>query len=350
MKIFVTGGSGFFGINLIRLLLAEPGVERIVSYDLAPFDYPEGESVGDRLETVIGDIRDYPAVARAMAGCDHVVHAAAALPLYSATDIYSTDVVGTNNVLDAARTTGVERTVHVSSTAVYGIPDHHPLREEDPKRGVGPYGRAKVKAEELCQNARAAGMVVPIVRPKSFIGPERLGVFALFYDWAATGHGFPILGDGCNRYQLLDVEDLAQSVWVLLTATKTEANDTFNVGAARFSTMRRDFQAVLDAAGFGKRIIPIPAGPAVLALRAFEALGVSPLYQWVYETAGKDSFVAVDKITSAVGFVPKYSNQDALLRNFRWYLANRRSFARASGVSHRVPWKQGILRAAKVLF
>ncbi len=350
MKIFVTGGSGFFGINLIRLLLAQPRVEQIVSLDLAPFDYPEAQTKGNRLRTIIGDIRDESRIKEHMRGCDHVVHAAAALPLYSPQDIYSTDVAGTTAVLRAARENTVTRMVHVSSTAVYGIPDHHPIREEDPKRGVGPYGRAKVKAESLCQEARADGMVVPIVRPKSFIGPERLGVFALFYDWAATGHGFPILGDGSNRYQLLDVEDLAQAVWVLLTAPAEQANDTFNVGAAHFSTMRRDFQAVLDAAGFGKRIVPIPAGPAVLALRAFEALGVSPLYQWVYETAGKDSFVAVEKIESAVGFVPRYSNQDALLRNFRWYCKNRRRFAKASGVSHRVPWKQGILRAAKVLF
>lgn len=348
MKIFVTGGSGFLGINLIRLLLDQPEVEQIVSYDLVEFDYPEARN--PRLTSVAGDIRDPDGVAAAMAGCDLVVHGAAALPLYSPRDIYTTDVIGTRTVLAAAQTAGVERFVHVSSTAVYGIPDHHPLREEDPRKGVGPYGRAKVQAEEVCEAARARGMVVPVVRPKSFIGPERLGVFALFYDWAATGHGFPILGDGTNRYQLLDVEDLCRAIWVLLTADATAVNDTFNVGARKFSTFRRDFQTVLDEAGFGRRIVPIPAGPAILLLRAFEALGMSPLYQWVYETAGKDSFVSTDRIAEATGFLPKYSNADALRRNFHWYLANRASFAGASGVSHRVPWSQGVLRLAKVFF
>src|ERR687893_103564 len=89
-------------------------------------------------------------VERAMCGVDYVVHGAAALPLYSEEDIYTTDVVGTQNILMAAERHGVERVVHVSSTAVYGIPDHHPLVEEDRLEGVGPYGQAKIQAEMIC--------------------------------------------------------------------------------------------------------------------------------------------------------------------------------------------------------
>jgi nucleoside-diphosphate-sugar epimerase len=55
----------------------------------------------------------------------------------------------------------------------------------------------------------ARGMCIPIIRPKSFVGPERLGVFALFYDWAKDGRHFPMIGSGNNRYQLLDVEPIS---------------------------------------------------------------------------------------------------------------------------------------------
>ena len=68
-------------------------------------------------------------MARALEGVDAVVHAAAALPLYPPRDIYTTDVVGTRTVFGVARRQGIERVVHISSTAVYGIPDHHPLVE-----------------------------------------------------------------------------------------------------------------------------------------------------------------------------------------------------------------------------
>src|SRR5690606_12678731 len=127
---------------------------------------------------------------------DLVVHCAAALPLYSPRDIHTTDVEGSRNVMQAALDAGIPRVVHISSTAVYGIPDHHPLREDDRLVGVGPYGVAKVQAEEVCASFRSRGLCVPILRPKSFIGPERLGVFALFYDWAKDGHGFPMIGSG----------------------------------------------------------------------------------------------------------------------------------------------------------
>jgi nucleoside-diphosphate-sugar epimerase len=240
--------------------------------------------------------------------------------------------------------------VHVSSTAVYGIPDHHPLREEDPLHGVGPYGEAKVEAEALCVGYRAKGLCVPILRPKSFVGPERLGVFALLYDWAQDGRNFPVLGPGTNRYQLLDVEDLCAAIHLAGTLDATRVNDTFNVGAREFGTIREDYQAVLDRAGLGKRIVSLPAAPAIWTLRALERLRLSPLYRWVYETAATDSFVSIEKAERVLGFAPKYSNQDALIRNYQWYLENRHRFAGQSGVTHRVPWKQGILAVAKRLF
>jgi len=343
-RVFVTGGSGFLGINLIRLLLLR-GCD-VVSYDLAPFDYPEAAVI----TAVVGDVRDEAAVRAAIAGCNLAVHCAAALPLYSDEDIFSTDVDGTRNVLEAARGGGVDRVVFISSTAVYGVPDHHPLYEDDPLVGVGPYGEAKIQAEAVCARYRGEGLCVPVIRPKSFIGPERLGVFAMLYDWAKDGKGFPLLGDGANRYQLLDVQDLCEAVWLTLTLPRETVDDVFNVGAAEFTTMREDFQAVLDAAGFHKHIVGFPAGPAIAALKVLERLKLSPLYKWVYETASTDSFVSIEKAERVLGFRPRYSNKDALVRNYRWYLDNLDTFRHATGISHRVPWSQGVLKVAKLFF
>ena len=345
MRVLVTGGSGFLGINLIRYLHARG--HELVSLDIAPFDYPDMKR---KVSEIRGDIRERATVELAMAGVDAVVHCAAALPLYSPDDIYTTDVEGTRTVLGAALAAGVRRVVHISSTAVYGIPDHHPLVESDRLEGVGPYGQAKIQAEMVCLEYRAQGMVVPIIRPKSFVGPERLGVFTLLYDWALEGRNFPMIGSGHNRYQLLDVEDLCSAILLCLTLPAERANDTFNIGAAEFRTMREDYQAVLDAAGQGKRIVGFPAAPMIWTLRALERLGVSPLYKWVYETASKDSFVSIDKARRELGWTPAFSNQQALLRNFEWYKAHRAEYAARSGVSHRVPWKQGILGLAKRCF
>ena len=340
----ITGGAGFLGINLARLLLARG--ERVTTLDLLEFDYPER----DRVRHVRGDVRERATLDRAMRDVDVVVHSAAALPLYSREDIFSTEVEGTRQVIAAARAADVARLIHISSTAVYGVPDHHPLTEADALIGVGPYGEAKIEAERLCEQARGEGFCLPVLRPKSFIGPERLGVFALLYDWAREGHHFPIPGRGENLYQYLDVEDLCEAIWLCATLPPQQTNTTFNIGAERFGSFREDFQAVLDHAGHGKRVIPLPVAPALWALRLLDRLGLSPLYPWVYETAVRDSFVSIEKAQNALGWQPRYSNRESLIRNYDWYVANLERFASSSGVTHRVPWKQGALGLAKRLF
>ena len=340
----ITGGAGFLGINLCRYLLAHGQAVR--SLDIAAFDYPERNAI----DPVLGDIRDPATVDRAMEGVTVVVHAAAALPLSSRRNIFSTDVDGTRIVLDSAFRHGVSRVIFISSTSVYGIPDHHPLYEDDQLYGVGPYGEAKIAAEKLCLVQRDAGHCVTILRPKSFVGPERLGIFELLYDWACDGRNFPVLGSGNNRYQLLDVEDLCAVIYLSATRDRTTVNDTFNVGAKDFGTMRDNFQAVLDRAGHGRHVVGLPAAPVIMILKLLEALHLSPIYKWVYDTAAEESFVSIERLESRLGFVPRFSNRDALLRNYDWYVAHRGEFQGKTGVSHRVPWKKGALQLAKQLF
>lgn len=343
-RYLITGGAGFLGINMARYLLAKG--HAVVSLDIAPFEYPERNQITE----IRGDIRNRQDVEQAMQGVDIVIHTAAALPLYKPEDIYSTDIDGLRTVLDVAFANKVERVIHVSSTAVYGIPDHHPLYENDKLQGVGPYGEAKVIAEQICQEYRDKGLCVPIIRPKSFVGPERLGVFALFYDWAKDGKNFPVLGSGKNRYQLLDVEDLCEALYLAATGDCAVVNDVFNIGAKEFTTLREDYQAVLDYAGHGKRIVTLPAAPMIWTLRILEKLKLSPLYKWVYETVTEDSFVSIEKAERLLGYRPKYSNKDALIRNYQWYIDHLQEFEGKTGVSHRVPWKQGVLSLAKLFF
>jgi len=345
MKIYITGISGFLGINLVRYLL-EHGYTEIAGIDLADFAGPERAKIA----FLRGDIRKPEDVRRSMAGADLVIHTAAALPLYPIEDIYSTEVEGTRVVLQQALEHGVKRFIHISTTAVYGVPDHHPIYEHDSFSGVGPYGKAKIQAEAVCDEYRQKGLCLSILRPKSFVGPERLGAFAILYEWASDGKNFPMIGSGNNRYQFLDVEDLCQAILACMTLDPALVNDTFNIAAAEFTTMRQDYQAVLDEAGFGKRIISFPVKPVVLALSILEKLKLSPLYPWIYETASTESFVSIEKAQKVLGYRPKYSNQAALLRNYHWYLQNKERLTRGDGLTHRLPWRQSALKLAKLFF
>lgn len=341
--VFVTGGSGFLGINLIRRLIARG--RPVVSFDIAEFAYPERS----RITAVVGDIRAPARVRNAMRGCGVVVHTAAALPSYSTDAIMSTEVEGTRHVLEAARENGINRVVHLSSTAIYGT-DTKGTTEDGEHRLLGPYAEAKVLAERACLEYRDRGLCVPILRPKTFVGPERLGIWSILYDWAHSGSGFPLIGSGENLYQLLDVDDLCAVVETTLVAPAAQANETFNVGAKVFGTMKADFQAVLDHAGHGAKVRPLPAWPLITALKVLEALRLSPVYEWVYETAAADSYVSIEKAERVLGFQPRYSNRDALIRNYDWYVSQLPRIQQSSGVSHRVPWKQGLIGLGKKIF
>jgi nucleoside-diphosphate-sugar epimerase len=345
-RVLITGGSGFLGINLVRYLIKK-GYSNILVLDIIDFDYPD---VASQIEFMNIDIRDSKRVSEVMDKIDIVIHAAAALPLYTEQEIFTTDVDGTSNLFASAFDSKVKRFIQISTTAVYGIPDHHPLLEEDDLISVGPYGKAKIQAEKISLQYRNKGMCVPILRPKSFVGPERLGVFALLFDWAKDGHNFPIIGNGKNHYQLLDVEDLCQAIYLCMQLNMEKVNETFNIGAKEFKTMKEDYQVVLDRAGFNKKILTFPALPVIYFLRILEFMKLSPLYKWVYETASKDSFVSIEKAEKNLGFSPKYSNQEALIRNYEWYLGNIDEIQGKFGVSHRVPWKQGILGLLKKIF
>jgi len=344
MKVFITGGSGFLGINLVRFLLKKN--YQITSFDIVDFDYPEKS----KIMALKGDIRDYQDLKNSMKGAQIIVHCAAALPSYKDQDVYTTDVLGTRNVLKAAKANKINRVVHISSTAVYGIVDKNPSFEGDALVPVGAYGKAKILAEKECEKYRSKGLLIPILRPKTFIGPERLGIFSLLYDWASSGHGFPVIGNGKNRYQLLDVSDLCEAIHLAMTLPASNINDVFNIGAKEFTTMAEDYQAVLDRAGYGKKIRCLPAGPMIFVLRVLDRLHLSPIYRWVYETASKDSFVNIDKAQKVLGFKPKYSNIDAIIRNYDWYQTNIDQFRKQTGLSHRALWKQGIFSLIKLLF
>lgn len=341
----VTGGSGMLGASLVHRLQVDG--HEVTSIDLRD---PVQAVAGVRYRQA--DVRDTAAMAEAVAGNHAVVHTAAALPSYPADQIRDIIVGGTTSVLSTARAAGVERVVHVSSTAVYGLPSLVPTTEDHPRRPVDAYSRAKAEAEQVCEHFRAQHMCVPVLRPKTFLGPGRMGLFAMLFEWAEEGRHFPVLGQGDVRIQMFAVDDLVDAVRTALTAPADVANDTYNVAAADFGTLRQDFQAVLDAAGHGKRVISIPAAPAVAVLRLLERARLSPVYGRLIHKLLADSYVSIDKARDRLGFTPRYSNREAILRTYDWWRGNLSTAQTptAVGRTSQDPWRQGALRLAKVLF
>jgi nucleoside-diphosphate-sugar epimerase len=340
VRILVTGGAGFLGHNLCPRLLAAGWQVR--SMDKLTYDYPDRNSY----EHVVGDIRSPETVKASLSGVDAVVHCAAALPREPTNVIQSTNVGGTRLLLDLAAAAGVKHFVFISSTAVYGTPKNIPIREDAPLYPLGEYGIAKVAAEELC---RAASIPTTIIRPKSFLGRGRLGIFDVVFDWVYSGRHIPLPGGGNNRYQLLDVSDLCESI-VNCLIDPENARDTFNIGATEYETLAKDLQYVLNFAGQGRRILNLPAAPVIFALRALDHLKLSPIYPWVFETVTKDSSVSVERAQNRLRWTPKVSNKESLMQTYLSYVAERETNSLGFGSGHRARWNQGVLGLAKYFF
>jgi len=339
MKILITGGAGFLGMHLASYLHKKENNLTLV--DLQKFnkkEYPK-KSI---LATC--DVRDKKMLGKFIKNQDLIIHAAAALPLWNKEDIYSTNVDGTRNVLELAKKRKIKRIIFISSTAVYGIPKKHPIIETDLRVGVGAYGESKILAEDLCFRAIEEGQRVTIIRPKTFVGTGRLGVFEILFDWIHDGKRIPIIGKGNNKYQLLDVDDLVEAIGLFCLKNNKSYNGVFNIGSQEFGRVREDMEELFRFAKSGSKIFPIPAFFIKKTLWFFEKIKVSPLYQWVYDTADKDSFVSNEKIKKTLGWKPRYTNSEALIKAYHWYLGNYSQIkSQASGITHTAGWKQGIL-------
>jgi nucleoside-diphosphate-sugar epimerase len=318
----LTGGSGFLGLHLSRRLLEDGHSVR--SLDVEPTEV-------SGVEEILADVRD-PTAAKALCrGADVVVHAAAALPIRGSHRLRSTNVEGTATLLAAAAECGVRRVVFISSAVV--LP--HPIE---------PYGETKAAAERLCRAFGARGLEVTILRPQASVGPERLGVFGILFAWIAAGKRIYTVGSGSNRYQLLDVDDLVAAV--LLAAERPVAGECFALGASEFGTVAADLQALIDHAGSESVLTHLPTRPARALLRALHLAGLSPLSEWHYRTADRDCFVDVVPAARRLGWAPRYSNRETLIRAYDWYVSARPSKP-GVGTTHRTVWNEkalGLLR------
>ena len=249
--VLVTGGAGFLGMELVRRLVASGLRPRVLDVN-----DPNDPRVDDSIEFTKGDVRDVSTVADVTRGVDTVFHlAAAVLPTRGKANYTSINTGGTRNVLQASIDHGVQHVVHISTSAIYGIPKALPVTEETELRPMGYYGNAKREGEREVNKARERGLKVCILRPRTIIGTERLGIFHILFDWIKAGKRIPIIGSGDNLFQFVSARDVVSAS--ILAADK-QVNDDFNIGAEEFSTVRGDLESLVRHAGSGSRVVSIP--------------------------------------------------------------------------------------------
>lgn len=313
-SLLLTGGAGFFGEHLARRLVGDGWRVRVLDHaDEPAWSTPLGVSYGR------GDVNDAAEVAAAVDGVDAVVHAAFARPGQAKETLRSVNVGGTRKVLSAARAAGCRRVVLVSSTIVDRPLRPHPVLREAAGSRLYDYRQSRREAEEEALAAAGPEMSVALARPKTFLGPGGVTAFAGVFELVRQGRTVPLPGRGDNRYQLLDVRDLAAGL-ALLAASP--ASGTFSFGASTFGTVAEDLARLVAHAGTGARLRPLPASFARAGLNLLELVGVSPLSEWHHHCArGRDGVVDISPAVEALGWTPLRSNVDALVAAYDWYVA-----------------------------
>jgi len=334
--VLVTGGAGYFGSLLVHRLLERGRPVRIFDLNDAP-DQPPG------VELVQGDIRDREAVARACRGVHTLHHNVAQVPLAKDVDrFWSVNCDGTRNLLETALEAGVQKVIHTSSSAVFGVPPRNPVDDTVAPRPQEEYGRAKLAAEELCHTWIQRGLDVSIVRPRTILGHGRLGIMQILFEWIRGGHNVPVMGRGDNLYQFVHADDLAEAC---LLAAARPGPAIYNVGAEVFGTLRETLEGLIAHAGTGSRIVSLPMTPAVRLMELTSRLGWSPLGAYHSLMYGQSMYFDLTRLKLELGWKARHSNLEMFCESYDWYLAHREEVLRQRGASyHRSAVDQGILR------
>jgi dTDP-glucose 4,6-dehydratase len=311
VKLFITGGAGFIGSNYVRWVLNRTD-SSVTVYDaltyagnLATLRDVE-ERYGARYRFVHADICDLGSLAEAVQGHDAVVHFAAEShvdrSIAGPGDFVMTNCVGTNMVMQAARQTGVDRIVHISTDEVYGSVTEGSSTEADRLEPRSPYSASKAGSDLIALSYFTTyELPVMVTRSSNNFGPwqypEKL--VPLFVTNLLDGKNVPLYGDGLNQRDWLFVEDNCAAVDLVLR--QGEPGHIYNIGAGNELPNRELTDKMLALAG---------AGPERV--------------DYVTDRLGHDRRYSVDSSkVRAMGWRPEHELDEALGQTFRWYRDNR---------------------------
>lgn len=313
MRYFVTGGAGFIGSNYARGLLDGrwgESVRAVTVFDA--FTYAgnphnlDPVKADPRLSIVKGDIRNADEILSSLPGHDVIVHFAAEShvdrSIESSSVFMSTNVLGTQTMLEAAMKAGVNRFVHVSTDEVYGSIDEGSWDENEPLMPNSPYAASKASSDLVARSYhRTYGLDVRITRCSNNFGPYQFPekVIPLFITNLLEGKKVPLYGDGKNVRDWLHVNDHCRGIELVVQGGR--AGEVYNIGGGTELSNKELTFALLGAMGFGEERV-----------------------EWVADRLGHDRRYSVDwgKINRELGYAPQESLESSLAGIVEWYRTN----------------------------
>lgn len=323
MKALVTGATGFVGSHIVRALVAAGHSARVLHRSTSKLD-----ALADvTTESALGDILNPDSLRAACSGCDWVFHVAAVADYWRAdhTRMFTANVDGTRHVLEAARETGVKRVVFTSSAAAIGfredgLPADEAFHFNLPPAQF-PYGYSKVLAEEVVQEAVAAGQDVVITNPVIVMGPGDLNMISGSYivQVKRFGRFVPVTSGGIA---VVDVRDVA--ALHLAAVERGRTGERYILGTANY-THREWYGMIADAVGTRPPFLSLPdfvLPIAAAGIHMARKVGIeTPVDADQTRLGGRNIYFAYEKALSELG-KPQVDMHQSLQDTYAWYQAH----------------------------
>jgi len=262
-RVLITGGAGFIGSNLVRRLVEEGAIVKI----LDNFFTGQKENLVDlNVEVIQGDVENIDDVNKAVEGVEIVFHLAARNIIVSTREPYKdflTNVLGTFNILQACleKKSQIEKIVYASSVSIYGNAKYLPINEDDSKTILNPYAASKLAAESYCSAFfETYGLPVNIVRYSNVYGPYQrpsnpyCGVISKFISWALSGEPILVYGDGEQTRDFTYIDDAVEATLKVATVMP---GLVFNIGTGIETSINKLAQLVIEITGSKSQILHI---------------------------------------------------------------------------------------------
>lgn len=323
-KVLVTGGAGFLGTYLVKLLHDETRDEIVVFDKLVGC---EPQHWADRVTYVKGDILSLGEVKNVFekhGPFKTVYHLASAMPNKAVSDevTWKTNVFGTDNLAKESVARGVKSFVFTSSNVTYGIPKSLPVTEETPLVPLEAYGKSKLQAERKLEKYKK-NIHIQIFRCPVITGVGRLGLQSILYEFISENRNVYLLGDGLNMYQFVDAMDVSRA---LVKAGSMKGYDIYVIGGDGVMPLRTLYENVITYAGSRSKIVSLPKTLALWILVLLDKLNISPLGVYQYTMLSRSVYADTTKIKKKLGWTPAKTNLDSFIENYKWYMENKKTF------------------------
>lgn len=327
MKLLLTGGTGFIGSRL-ALEARRQHLDVVVAGQLntAQERARQAELEAAGVQVAIGPLQNPDYARQITAGCQWVIHLAAAQHEANVPDSYfrTANVEGTRTLLEASRAAGVQRFVHGSTIGVYGSASQGALDESSPPHPDNIYGQTKLEAEAVVKSFRDK-LPYCIVRISETYGPGDYRLLKLFR--AIDRRRFPMIGAGRNHRQCIHVSDLARLL-LLVTESPAAVNETFIGAGNELMTTADMVNAIAQALGRKPLPVRLPLWPFVAAATVLETtlrpLGIQPpLHRRRLDFFRKSFVFSTDKAQGVLGFTSRIRFADGARETAAWYRDHR---------------------------